>query len=86
MQFEVDTILTGQPFSLTTTHRGRVVTTAAHPLRSGWFATLVEHEGEPVALAESGTKRRAAESHFLAVIELERPSRWGWAIVRPGES
>lgn len=82
MQFEVDTVLTGKPFSLTTHHRGRVVTTAAHPLRPGWFATIVEHEGEPVALAESGTKRRAAETHFLAIIELERPSRLGWAMVQ----
>jgi hypothetical protein len=80
VEFEVDTVLTGEPFSLTTNHRGRVVITGRHPLRAGWYATVVEHDGEPIALAEMRTKRSAAEAHFLAVIELEHPSRWGWAI------
>lgn len=80
MSFEVDTILTGEPFSLTTNHRGHVVVTGKHPLRDGWYATMVELEGEPVALAEAASKRAAAEAHFLAILELEHPTRWGWVV------
>jgi frataxin-like iron-binding protein CyaY len=80
VDFEVDTVLTGEPFSLTTSHRGHVVVTGQHPLREGWYATMIELDGEPVALAEAATKRAAAETHFLAVLEIEHPTRLGWVI------
>jgi hypothetical protein len=86
VDFEVDTVLTGEPFSLTTSHRGRVVVTGRHPLRAGWYATMVELDGEPVALAETASKRAAAEVHFLAVLEIEHPTRLGWAIASGNES